>query len=68
MCGCLQYGDGYGPPPSASEVYSSTGSDPAASLGYFSMGAYPPVGSAPPGMLADPLSEQMKRDKEAIYR
>uniref|UniRef100_A0A183DN04 Meis_PKNOX_N domain-containing protein n=1 Tax=Gongylonema pulchrum TaxID=637853 RepID=A0A183DN04_9BILA len=65
----LQYGDGYGPPPTASDVYAGAGTDPAAaaSLGYFSMGAYPPVGSAPPTMLTDPLNEQMKRDKEAIY-
>ncbi|VDN93041.1 unnamed protein product [Brugia pahangi] len=64
----LQYGDGYGPPPTASDVYTGTGTDPAAaSLGYFGMGAYPPVATAPPTMLADPLNERMKRDKEAIY-
>ncbi|VDP15140.1 unnamed protein product [Onchocerca flexuosa] len=31
------------------------------------MGAYPPVATAPPTMLTDPLNERMKRDKEAIY-
>ncbi|CAG9534061.1 unnamed protein product [Cercopithifilaria johnstoni] len=64
----VKYGDGYGPPPTASDVYTGTNADPAAvSLGYFGMGAYPPVATAPPTMLADPLNERMKRDKEAIY-
>ncbi|VDM42240.1 unnamed protein product [Toxocara canis] len=66
MC-LFQYGDGYGPPPSGSEVYPGGAPDPAASLGYFAMGAYAPVGPPPPGMLGDPLNEQIKRDKEAIY-
>uniref|UniRef100_A0A158Q5X0 Meis_PKNOX_N domain-containing protein n=1 Tax=Dracunculus medinensis TaxID=318479 RepID=A0A158Q5X0_DRAME len=35
-------------------------------LGYFGMAAYPTVGP-PSGLLADPINEQMKRDKEAIY-
>uniref|UniRef100_A0A915C6N1 Homeobox protein unc-62 n=2 Tax=Ascarididae TaxID=6250 RepID=A0A915C6N1_PARUN len=61
------YGDGYGPPPSGSDVYPGGAPDPAASLGYFAMGAYAPVGPPPPGMLGDPLNEQIKRDKEAIY-
>lgn len=30
------------------------------------MAAYPTVGP-PSGLLADPINEQMKRDKEAIY-
>uniref|UniRef100_A0A0M3IRK0 MEIS N-terminal domain-containing protein n=1 Tax=Ascaris lumbricoides TaxID=6252 RepID=A0A0M3IRK0_ASCLU len=63
----FQYGDGYGPPPSGSDVYPGGAPDPAASLGYFAMGAYAPVGPPPPGMLGDPLNEQIKRDKEAIY-
>uniref|UniRef100_A0A914S2A8 MEIS N-terminal domain-containing protein n=1 Tax=Parascaris equorum TaxID=6256 RepID=A0A914S2A8_PAREQ len=62
-----KYGDGYGPPPSGSDVYPGGAPDPAASLGYFAMGAYAPVGPPPPGMLGDPLNEQIKRDKEAIY-
>ena len=65
----LQYGDGYGPPPTTSDVYTGMGADPAAaSLGYFGMGAYPPVGSAPPAMLTDAANEQKTRDKEAIYK
>uniref|UniRef100_A0A0N5AP01 Meis_PKNOX_N domain-containing protein n=1 Tax=Syphacia muris TaxID=451379 RepID=A0A0N5AP01_9BILA len=67
----LQYGDGYGhgPPPSASDLYAAgAATDSAASLGYFSMGAYPPVGPPPLSMLAtDPQNEQLKRDKDAIY-
>ncbi|VDK71950.1 unnamed protein product [Anisakis simplex] len=64
------YGDGYGPPPSGSEVYPGGAPDPAAaSLGYFAMGAYAPVAAPPPAMLgSDPLNDQVKRDKEAIYK
>ncbi|VDD92945.1 unnamed protein product [Enterobius vermicularis] len=65
-----EYGDGYGhgPPPSASDVYTGAAAESAASLGYFSMGAYPPVGPPPLSMLAtDPQNEQLKRDKDAIY-